>query len=136
MGGMLRILVVDDHPEDRELTLQQLRRHLVTNPIETAESGEECLDRVRDTARPPIDLVLLDARLPRMNGEQTTAAIKGDPALARIRVILLTNLAPTRSAAAGAAPDGVLEKPLQVAALFRALRRAGGCEVQIVATDD
>lgn len=133
MGGLLRILVVDDHPEDRELTLQQLRRHLVSNPIETVESGEECLQRLRDGTRPPIDLVLLDARLPRMTGEQTTAAIKGDPTLARVRVVLLTNLAPNRSNDV-AAPDGVMEKPLQVGTLFRALRRIGGYEVRIVAS--
>jgi len=135
MGGLLRILVVDDLPEDRDLTQQQLRRHLVTNPVETADSGEECLQRLRDAAQPRIDLVFLDARLPRMTGPQVTEAIKGDPALSHVRVLLLTNLAPSRPTTDTSAPDAVLEKPLQVAALFRALRRIGGYEVQILATD-
>jgi CheY-like chemotaxis protein len=134
MGAPLRVLVVDDRPEDWELTVQQLRRHLVSNPLETAETGEECMKRLLDASLPRIDLVLLDAKLPRMSGQQVIDAIKGDPALAHVRVVLLTNLAPARHTAA-AAPDAVLEKPLQVAALFRALRRLGGCEVQIVACD-
>lgn len=136
MGRPLRILVVDDYPEDRELTLQQLRRHLIANPIEAVDTGEACMERLRDGSQPPIDLVLLDARLPRLTGEEVTAAIKQEPALSAVRVVMLTNLAPTRASAAGPdAPDGILEKPLQPDALFRALRKIGGCDVFITLRD-
>lgn len=136
MSRPLRILIVDDYPEDRELSLQQLRRHLIVNPLEAVESGEECLARLRDDSKPPIDVVLLDSRLPRLTGEQVTATIKGDPALAHVRVIMLTNLAPSRASAPGPdGPDGLMEKPLQPNALFRALRKIGGYEVVISAKD-
>lgn len=137
MGRPLRILVVDDYPEDRELTLQQLRRHLIANPIEAVESGEECLARLRDADRPAIDLILLDARLPRMSGDEVTAAIRDDPGLAHVRVIMLTNLAPGRTAAGTPrGPDGLLDKPLQPNSLFRALKRIGSYDVVIESRDE
>jgi two-component system, chemotaxis family, response regulator Rcp1 len=137
MGRPLRILIVDDYPEDRELTVQQLRRHLIANPLESVETGEDCLTRLRDGSKPHIDLVLLDSRLPRMDGEQVTAAIRQDANLRDVCVVMLTNLAPTRATADGPdAPDAVMEKPLQPAALFRTLRRIGGFEVMVTTRDD
>ena len=84
-----RILVVDDNPVDRAL----LTRFLVGEghtPVE-ADSGERALELLRDGAR-DVDLVLLDLLMPGMDGFETLAAIKGDPALAPLPVIVISGL--------------------------------------------
>ncbi len=133
MAESIRLLIVDDTPDDLEITLTQLRRALVSNPIETCASGEAALERLRDTTLPPIDVLVTDARLPRLSGEQAIAAIRSDPNLARVRTILLSAILPdARAKRKETGADGVLEKPLRIQDLLKALRRAGGFRVNIL----
>ena len=84
-----RILVVDDNPVDRAL----LVRFLVGDghqPIET-DSGESALAMLRDGSH-EVDLVLLDLLMPGLDGFQTLATIKADPALAHLPVIVISGL--------------------------------------------
>lgn len=129
----LALLIVDDNPSDRELAVQELRRHLVGNLLEQAETAEEAWLRLRDSTRPPVDLVLLDAHLPGRSGAELAADVAGEPALAHVRVVLLAALPP----AGPDLPDGVhasVAKPLRIEALLKALKRLGGYEVVLGAT--
>ncbi|HSS36964.1 MAG TPA: adenylate/guanylate cyclase domain-containing protein [Patescibacteria group bacterium] len=84
-----RILVVDDNPVDRAL----LVRFLVGDghqPIET-DSGESALAMLSDGSH-EVDLVLLDLLMPGLDGFQTLATIKADPALAHLPVIVISGL--------------------------------------------
>lgn len=88
-----RVLVVDDHKTNRmklALAVQNLG-----HGVETVASGQECLDALR---RDRFDVVLLDIVMPEMNGFQVLAAIKADPALRDIPVIVISALEDTEDA--------------------------------------
>ena len=90
----IEILLVEDNPGDVRLTRESLNEAKVRNNMVVASDGMEAMDCLRragqyaDTRRP--DLILLDLNLPRMNGFEVLDAIKEDPDLKRIPVVVLT----------------------------------------------
>ena len=90
----IQILVVDDNPADVYLMLTALRDARIRNEIHTATDGEEALAflrRQREHADAPCpDLVFLDLHLPRIDGYEVLAAMKADPQLRRIPVIVVS----------------------------------------------
>jgi two-component system response regulator len=92
------ILLVEDNPQDADLTMRTLTRRHVANPILHVEDGVEALDFLfnrgpyADRADvPPPRLVLLDLKLPRINGLEVLEAIKADPRTRAIPVVVLTS---------------------------------------------
>ncbi|MCB9673566.1 MAG: response regulator [Alphaproteobacteria bacterium] len=84
----LKVLIVDDEPHIRlllEQTLDELEDHDVE--LATASNGQEALEIVRDD---PPDLMLLDVMMPFVNGFDVCRSVKGDPATAGIKVMMLT----------------------------------------------
>lgn len=89
------VLLVDDNPDDRELTLAALVG--VAGRVAVANDGVEALDYLYGRDRwagqghrtPP--LILLDLKMPRMDGLQVLATIRADPRLAGTRVVILTS---------------------------------------------
>jgi adenylate cyclase len=81
------ILVVDDQPANLELLARQLVRQ--GHSVATAEHGAAALERLRAE---PFDLVLLDQMMPVLDGFSTLVALKGDPALRDIPVIMISAL--------------------------------------------
>ena len=90
----IQILLVEDNPGDVMLTEEALLESKVLNRLTVAEDGVEAMEMLRregpyaDHPRP--DLILLDLNLPRMDGREVLAAIKTDPDLRRIPVVILT----------------------------------------------
>jgi two-component system, chemotaxis family, response regulator Rcp1 len=88
------ILLVEDSPSDVLLTREALRDARIANDLSVARDGEEAMEYLRQEGehsgkgRP--DIVILDLNLPRMNGREVLREIKGDDALRRIPVIILT----------------------------------------------
>jgi chemotaxis family two-component system response regulator Rcp1 len=88
------ILMVEDDPGDVRLTREALKGSKLLHNISVVEDGVAALDFLRrrdpyqDAVRP--DLVLLDLNLPRMDGREVLAAMKQDPALRIIPVVILT----------------------------------------------
>ena len=104
------VLVVDDNPEVRAY----VRRHLAQRyRVLEAANGRQALDRVRDTLP---DLVVSDVMMPELNGFGLCRALKGDPELDFIPVILLTARASTESKIEGLekGADDYLTKPFNV----------------------
>lgn len=92
------ILLVEDNPEDAELTLRALKKRNLANRLYLVEDGAEALDFIfcrgayaeRNIKTPP-KVVLLDLQLPKVNGLEVLQAIKSDPATRTIPVVILTS---------------------------------------------
>ena len=94
----VEILLVEDNPMDLELTLHALRKEHLCNNIPVARDGEEALDFLfcrgayshRSMDKPP-KLVILDLKLPKVDGLEVLRMIKNDPRTRAIPVIILTS---------------------------------------------
>jgi CheY-like chemotaxis protein len=84
------ILLVEDDTVDAMTVKRALRDLKVTNPVAHVTNGEDALGYLQDPAKPRPCLVLLDVNMPKMNGIELLQAVKGDPALHRIPVVMLT----------------------------------------------
>lgn len=94
----VEILLVEDNPDDVELALHALRREKLANSVEVARDGEEALDFIfcrgkyadRNFNHQP-RLVLLDLKLPKVDGLEVLREIKNDPRAKTIPVVILTS---------------------------------------------
>jgi CheY-like chemotaxis protein len=93
-----QILLIEDNPKDVKLTLHSLREENLANTIQVGRDGEEALDFLfcrgefasRSFDHPP-RLVLLDLKLPKVDGLEVVRAVKGDPRTQAIPVVVLTS---------------------------------------------
>jgi two-component system response regulator len=98
MSHEVEILLVEDSPEDAELTIRALRRYKIANEIQVAEDGAEALDFLfcrgafKDRLPSQVPrLVLLDLKLPKVSGMEVLRAIRGDERTKAIPVVVLTS---------------------------------------------
>jgi len=97
-GEAVEVLLVEDNPADAELTMRALRKHQLANAVHIVRDGEEALDFLfctgpyarRDPANDP-RVILLDLKLPRVNGIDVLRRIKADPVKRSIPVVVLTS---------------------------------------------
>jgi len=90
----VQILLVEDNADDVELTLHALRRDQMANKIHVVRDGEEALAFLFDpqTARHThLKLVLLDLKLPKVDGMEVLKKVKSDPRTRRIPVVVMTS---------------------------------------------
>ncbi|MBS0633013.1 MAG: response regulator [Verrucomicrobia bacterium] len=93
----LELLLVEDNPEDLELTLRALRKAKIANQIQVARDGAEALDFVFCEGayagrRPDFPkVILLDLKLPKVDGLEVLQRLKGDPRTRTIPVVMLTS---------------------------------------------
>lgn len=95
--GETDVLLVEDNPDHAELTLKALKDGNLLNEIVWVKDGEEALDflyhrgRYADATKAPRPgLILLDLRLPKVDGHEVLRQIKGDEDLRSIPVVMLT----------------------------------------------
>lgn len=89
----ISILLVEDNPDDVEITRRALEKGRVINDLIVARDGQEALDILFSREKngvPKPGLILLDLNLPRVDGRQVLEKIKADPKLRRIPVVVLT----------------------------------------------
>lgn len=90
----IELLLVEDNPGDVRLTREALKQGKVWNNLHVVEDGEAALEFVHREGRfaqaPRPDLILLDLNLPKKNGREVLALIKGDESLRRIPIVILT----------------------------------------------
>lgn len=92
------VLLVEDNDDDVQLTLRAFEKHKLANAIQVATDGQEALDFLfcqgRWASRDPSDLpqvVLLDLKLPRVDGLEVLKAIRADARMCTLPVVVLTS---------------------------------------------
>lgn len=91
------ILLVDDSPRDIELALDALQQYRVANDVTTLRDGAEALDYLyrrgpfADRTDPNPAVILLDLKMPRVDGLEVLRQVKGDPALKTIPIVMMTS---------------------------------------------
>lgn len=128
------LLLVEDNPHDLEMTMRALRKANITNSIQVARDGAEALEYLfcegafanREIADIP-KLVLLDLKLPKVDGIEVLRRIKGDPRTRMIPVVVLTS-SKEQSDVVETYQLGVnsyIVKPVEFEGFFEAVRKLG-----------
>ena len=93
----IEILLVEDNPDDVELTLHAFQKHHLANRVHVVRDGAEALDFLFRTGafkdrhiEDSPQLVLLDLKLPKVDGLEVLRRMKGDPRTRMIPVVMLT----------------------------------------------
>jgi CheY-like chemotaxis protein len=133
MPDLRPILLVEDNPRDLELTLAALAKCQLANDIVIARDGAEALDYMyergsyagRDSGHPAV--VLLDLKLPKVDGLQVLESIKGDPAQKHVPVVMLTSSREERDVLASyeSGVNAFVVKPVDFNAFFEAIQDLG-----------
>lgn len=136
MAPLKPILLVEDNLNDIELTLAALEKSRLANPVVVARDGVEALDHLfrRGNAGPEGDgaaalpaVVLLDIKLPRVDGLEVLERIKADPRTRHVPVVMLTSSREEQDLlrSYGLGVNGFVVKPVGHRDFFEAIRDIG-----------
>lgn len=131
---VVEVLLVEDNPRDAELTIRALKKHNLANRLFHVADGADALDflfgRGKYQGRPTDAsprVVLLDLKLPKVNGLEVLRLMKEDPHLRRIPVVIVTSSAedPDMEAAYQLGANSYVVKPVQFDAFMEAMSKLG-----------
>jgi len=130
----VNILLVEDNPQDAELTTRALKKYNLANRLITVEDGAEALDFLfcrgkyadRDPNHTP-SVVLLDLKLPKVGGLEVLRALKGDERTRFIPVVIVTSSRedPDIKAAYALGANSYVVKPVDFDAFSEAVSQLG-----------
>jgi len=128
------ILLVEDNPDDLELTIRAFERHKIANQVIVAVDGEEALDYLfatgkhagRDPSANPT-VVLLDLKLPKVMGLDVLKRMRADERTRRMPVVVLTSSNEERDIIASydLGANSFVRKPVDFAQFLEAARQLG-----------
>jgi two-component system response regulator len=128
------VLLVEDNPRDAELTIRAFKRNNLADRLFHVQDGAEALDFLfgrgqyagRQSAAQP-RVILLDLKLPKVNGLEVLRQIKSDPSLQAIPVVVVTSSAedPDLEAAYDLGANSYVIKPVQFEAFMDAMSKLG-----------
>jgi CheY-like chemotaxis protein len=130
----VEILLVEDDPQDVELTLIALRKHNLANKIHIARDGEEALDFLFSRgahAGRPVDMlpkvVLLDLKLPKVSGLEVLKELKGDPRTRPVPVVVMTSSREQRDVVEGykLGVNSYIQKPIDFGEFQTVIKNLG-----------
>jgi len=130
MNGKI-ILLVEDNPDDEELTLLALKQSNVLNEITTVRDGAEALDYLFATGpysdRRLPQLILLDLKLPKLNGLEVLERLRADPRTELIPVVILTSSSEEEDIVASyrLGANSYVRKPVEFHRFADAVRQLG-----------
>jgi CheY-like chemotaxis protein len=97
-GAVVDMLLVEDNPRDADLTLRALRKKNLANHVTWVKDGAEALDLIFGPSGDPAQtlaqaprLILLDLKMPRIDGHEVLRRLKADPRTRAIPVVVLTS---------------------------------------------
>jgi two-component system, response regulator len=130
----VEILIVEDNPQDAELTIRALKKTNLVNHFMVAEDGEEALDiifsrgiyEVRQNLKPP-RVIFLDLKLPKVSGLEILKEIKTNPATKAIPVVVVSSSCedPDIKAAYENGANAYVVKPVEFEAFSNSMIRTG-----------
>ena len=133
MIKLKRVLVVEDDRFDLELMVTTLTEHNLANGIDVVHDGAEALDYLwrrgsfanREEGNPAV--ILLDLKLPKVNGLEVLKQVKADPKLKYIPTVILTSSREEQDVIAGydLGANAYVVKPVEFASFTRAIRDLG-----------
>ncbi len=128
------ILLVEDNPDDVDLTLRAFQRNNITNPVIVAKDGVEALAYLRgtgthagrDTTELPV-VVMLDLNLPKMNGMEVLKNIRQDEPTRLIPVVILTSSVEQKDVVEGykLGANSYIQKPVDFEQFVEAVKLLG-----------
>lgn len=128
------ILLVEDNADDEELTLRAFRKNNILNPVVVARDGVEALDYLfgtgahsgRDTRVQP-QVVLLDLKLPKVDGLEVLRQLRADPRTRLLPVVILTTSNEERDILASyqLGANSYVRKPVDFEQFLEAARQLG-----------
>lgn len=128
------ILLVEDNPQDAELTIRALKKRNLANQLHLVEDGVEALDFIfcrgayerREMTRPP-KVILLDLKLPKVGGLEVLKAFKTDERTRSIPVVIVTSSRedPDIQTAYALGANSYVVKPVDFDAFVDAMSRLG-----------
>jgi CheY-like chemotaxis protein len=128
------ILLVEDNPSDEELTLRALKKSNILNPVVVVRDGAEALDwlfqRGTHASRPAGEtpqVVLLDLKLPKVDGLEVLKQMRADERTKRLPVVVLTSSIQEQDVVAsyGLGANSYVRKPVDFTQFVEAVRQLG-----------
>ena len=130
----IEILLAEDSPEDAEMTMRALRRNNLANHLHWVKDGEEALEYIfcsgrytdRNATRPP-KLVLLDIKMPKVDGIDVLRRLKEDPVTRGIPVVVMTSSNEARDVvdAYSLGVNSYIVKPVQFEVFIETVAKIG-----------
>ena len=131
---MSEILLVEDNPDDVDLTLRAFAKSNIANEVVVARDGVEALDYLFATgahagraSAPLPQVVLLDLKLPRIDGLQVLERVRANPKTRLLPVVILTSSTEQRDLASGytLGANSYIRKPVDFQEFVEAMRHLG-----------
>jgi len=128
------ILLVEDNPDDQALTLRALEKNHITNDVVVAKDGVEALDYLFGTGQYADrhvgdlpELVLLDLKLPKIDGLEVLTRLRADPRTKLLPVVILTSSREDRDliASYSSGANSYVRKPVDFTEFTEAVRQLG-----------
>ncbi len=128
------ILLVEDNPDDQALTLRALTKNNISNPVVLAKDGVEALDFLFQTGpykglpnHPAPQVILLDLKLPRVDGLEVLRRMRADDRTRLIPVVILTSSKEEQDIVNGYkfGANSYIRKPVDFTQFLEAVRQLG-----------
>lgn len=121
------IALVEDNPDDEALTLRALKKNGIANDIVVLRDGVEAVDFLRAADKPLPQLILLDLKLPRMDGLEVLRALRANPRTQLLPIVILTSSKEERDLVAGyrLGANSYVRKPVDFNQFTEAVRQLG-----------
>lgn len=126
MNSVIEILLIEDDPEDAELTIHTLKKHNLVNNFLHIDEGEKALEYLYSDAGSP-NLILLDLKMPKVDGIQILRKLKSDPDRKHIPVVALISSRDGKSYVESQQvnADSYIVKPVDFKKFFIAMAELG-----------
>jgi two-component system, response regulator len=121
------IVLVEDNPDDQTLTLRALKKQNLANDIIVLSDGVEALEYLLDPEKPLPNLVLLDLKLPKLDGLQLLRRLRSEPRTQLLPVVVLTSSDEDRDVIEGyrLGANSYIRKPVDFNQFSEAVRQLG-----------